>query len=56
MKFAKKVKLLTFAGPQIIQETNITTEGGDGSLSACSSLVTQDEMTDLMFLKGILKI
>ena len=33
------VKLLTSAGPQIIQETNITAEGGDGSLSACKSLV-----------------
>ena len=30
---------MTSAGPQIIQETNITTEGGDGSLSACKSLV-----------------
>ena len=39
MKFAKTVKLLTSAGPQIIQETNITAEGGDGSLSACKSLV-----------------
>ena len=39
LKFAKTVKLLTSAGPQIIQETNITAEGGDGSLSACKSLV-----------------
>ena len=31
---------MTSAGPQIIQETNITTEGGDGSLSTCKSLVT----------------
>ena len=30
---------MTSAGPQIIQETNITTEGGDGSLSVCKSLV-----------------
>ena len=30
---------MTSAGPQIIQETNITAEGGDGSLSACKSLV-----------------
>ena len=30
---------MTSAGPQIIQETNITTEGGDGRLSACKSLV-----------------
>ena len=30
---------MTSAGPQIIQETNITTEGGDRSLSACKSLV-----------------
>ena len=30
---------MTSAGPQIIQETNITTEGGDGSLSPCKSLV-----------------
>ena len=30
---------MTSAGPQITQETNITTEGGDGSLSACKSLV-----------------
>ena len=30
---------MTSASPQIIQETNITTEGGDGSLSACKSLV-----------------
>ena len=29
---------MTSAGPHIIQETNITTEGGDGSLSACKSL------------------
>ena len=30
---------MTSAGPQIIQETNITAEGEDGSLSACKSLV-----------------
>ena len=30
---------MTSAGPQIIQETNITAEGGDGSLSVCKSLV-----------------
>ena len=30
---------MTSAGPQIIQETNITTEGVDVSLSACKSLV-----------------
>ena len=30
---------MTSAGAQIIQETNITTEGGDESLSACKSLV-----------------
>ena len=30
---------MTSAGPQIIQETKITIEGGDGSLSACKSLV-----------------
>ena len=30
---------MTSAGPQIIQVTNITTEGGDRSLSACKSLV-----------------
>ena len=30
---------MTPAGPQIIQETNITAEDGDGSLSAFKSLV-----------------
>ena len=30
---------MTSAGLLIIHETNITTEGGDGSLSACKSLV-----------------